>query len=63
MHGTTVTNYRLTDLNDVSSMEIRRQSVEKSGGYVLAIRTTARSTHRPNTDFLTSTAVPRGNHI
>jgi len=23
----------------------------------------ARSTHRPNTDFLTSTAVPRDNHI
>jgi len=36
---------------------------KKSGGYVLAIRTTARSTLRPNTDFLTSTAVPRDNHI
>lgn len=35
----------------------------KNGGCVLTIRTTARSTLRPNTDFLTSTAVPRDNHI
>jgi hypothetical protein len=54
MHGTTVTNYRLTDLNYVSSVEIRRESVgRKSGGYVLAVRTAARSTLRPNTGFLT----------